>query len=234
MKAAVIVFPGSNCDRDIIDVLGDVVGCSVTAIWHQDRSLQDAHLVILPGGFSFGDYLRCGAIARFSPIMESVISHALAGNPVLGICNGFQVLTECGLLPGTLMPNKSLRFICRDVHVRVENSATMFTTLFQKGQVLNLPIAHADGGYYAEEEVLKELELKNRVIFRYCSANGVLDEENNPNGARQHIAGIVNEEGNVLGMMPHPERHSEDVLGGSDGRWLFESLVANWQRMVTR
>lgn len=232
MKAAVIIFPGSNCDVDMIHCLREVVGFDVEAIWHQEHSLNGADFVALPGGFSYGDYLRCGAIARFSPIMNAVMEHAEAGRPVFGVCNGFQVLTECGLLPGALLRNNNLQFRCQDVHLRVENNQTRFTSLYRKEQVLRIPIAHAEGNYYADEQTLQELEDQKRVIFRYCTPTGAQDASANPNGAAHDIAGIINEKGNVLGMMPHPERLCEDILGGSDGRWLFESIMHSWQKEV--
>ncbi len=232
MKFAVILFPGSNCEVDCVHVIKEVLQEPVTTVWHKDTDLSEFDAVILPGGFSYGDYLRCGAIARFSPIMEAVIAHAKAGKPVLGICNGFQILTECGLLPGVLLRNRSLQFICEDRFIRVENNLTQFTHLYTKHQVLRIPIAHAEGNYYADPETIEKLESENRVVFRYCDEQGNLTEESNPNGAMNHIAGIINEAGNVLGMMPHPERLSEIILGGNDGLALFESMLKTWRDRI--
>lgn len=232
MKFAVILFPGSNCEVDCVHVIKEVLQEPVTTVWHKDTDLSEFDAVILPGGFSYGDYLRCGAIARFSPIMEAVIAHAKAGKPVLGICNGFQILTECGLLPGVLLRNRSLQFICEDRFIRVENNLTQFTHLYTKHQVLRIPIAHAEGNYYADPETIEKLESENRVVFRYCDEQGNLTEESNPNGAINHIAGIINEAGNVLGMMPHPERLSEIILGGNDGLALFESMLKTWRDRI--
>ncbi len=232
MKFAVILFPGSNCEVDCVHVIKEVLQEPVTTVWHKDTDLSEFDAVILPGGFSYGDYLRCGAIARFSPIMEAVIAHAKAGKPVLGICNGFQILTECGLLPGVLLRNRSLQFICEDRFIRVENNLTQFTHQYSKHQVLRIPIAHAEGNYYADPETIEKLESENRVVFRYCDEQGNLTEESNPNGAMNHIAGIINEAGNVLGMMPHPERLSEIILGGNDGLALFESMLKTWRDRI--
>jgi phosphoribosylformylglycinamidine synthase len=232
MNFAVILFPGSNCEVDCVHVIKEVLQEPVTTVWHKDTDLSQFDAVILPGGFSYGDYLRCGAIARFSPIMDAVIAHAKAGKPVLGICNGFQILTECGLLPGVLLRNQSLQFICEDRFIRVENNQTMYTSLYTKNQVLRIPIAHAEGNYYADPETIAALEAENRVIFRYCDAQGNVTPESNPNGAIHNIAGIINEEGNVLGMMPHPERLSEVILGGDDGLALFQSMLKTWRNQL--
>lgn len=232
MKFAVILFPGSNCEVDCVHVIKEVLQEPVTTVWHKDTDLSQFDAVILPGGFSYGDYLRCGAIARFSPIMEAVIAHAKAGKPVLGICNGFQILTECGLLPGVLLRNRSLQFICEDRFIRVENNQTMYTSLYSENQVLRIPIAHAEGNYYADPETIAKLEAENRVIFRYCDAQGNVTPESNPNGAINNIAGIINEAGNVLGMMPHPERLSEVILGGDDGLALFQSMLKTWRNQL--
>lgn len=232
MNFAVILFPGSNCEVDCVHVIKEVLQEPVTTVWHKDTDLSQFDAVILPGGFSYGDYLRCGAIARFSPIMDAVIAHAKAGKPVLGICNGFQILTECGLLPGVLLRNQSLQFICEDRFIRVENNQTMYTSLYTKNQVLRIPIAHAEGNYYADPETIAALEAENRVVFRYCDAQGNLTPESNPNGAINNIAGIINEEGNVLGMMPHPERLSEVILGGDDGLALFQSMLKTWRNQL--
>ncbi|MCL2497937.1 MAG: phosphoribosylformylglycinamidine synthase subunit PurQ [Symbiobacteriaceae bacterium] len=232
MKAAVVIFPGSNCDVDMIHALEDVLGCQVAQVWHKDTSLQGADLVALPGGFSYGDYLRGGALASFSPIMEAVIAHAQAGKLLMGVCNGFQVLTESGLLPGCLMRNRTLQFRCQDVYLTVENNQTVFTSLYRSNQVLRLPIAHGEGCYYASEAELRELEDSGRVVFRYSNAGGEYTPEANPNGSSRAIAGIVNAAGNVLGMMPHPERYCEELVGGSDGRWLFHGILKAWKERV--
>lgn len=217
MKFGIVVFPGSNCDHDAYHVAKHVLGQEATFLWHKERDLRGAEVVVLPGGFSYGDYLRCGAIARFSPVMEEVAAFARRGGKVLGICNGFQILTEAGLLPGALLGNQSRKFICQEVRLRVENAATPFTRACRKGEVLRVPIAHAEGRYFLEDEGLRRLEGQGQVVFRYLE---------NPNGARADIAGITNEQGNVLGMMPHPERVAEAVLGSEDGRKVFESLLA--------
>ena len=226
MKAGVVVFPGSNCDHDAYHVWKHVLGQPAVFLWHKDEDLQGSDLVILPGGFSYGDYLRTGAIARFSPIMKPVVAFAKDGGLVLGICNGFQILLEAGLLPGAMLKNTKLKFICRHVHVRAEPAATPFTRQCRPGQVLHLPIAHHDGNYYADKATLAELEAHRQVVFRYCDAAGKLSPEANPNGSAGHIAGICNREGNVLGMMPHPERAGEAILGSADGLGLFRSLLA--------
>ncbi|MCX8084847.1 MAG: phosphoribosylformylglycinamidine synthase subunit PurQ [Calditerrivibrio sp.] len=224
MKAGVVVFPGSNCDYDCYYVLKDIVGFDTDFIWHKDKKIKKYDLVVLPGGFSFGDYLRCGAIASKSPIMDAVVDFAEKGGFVIGICNGFQILTETGLLPGALMRNKNLKFICRNVSISVEHINTPFTYLYTVGEVLKIPIAHMDGNYYIDQKGLEELKENNQIIFRYCSESGVVDEESNPNGSVYNIAGIINKNGNVLGMMPHPERASERVLGSEDGIHIFRSI----------
>lgn len=216
MKIAIIVFPGSNCDADCHYVVGKLYGHNAQYVWHKETSLSGFNAVILPGGFSYGDYLRTGAIAKFSPIMREVIAFANKGGLVLGICNGFQILVESGLLPGVLIRNKNLRFICDWVNLKTVNSQTPFTQKISKGQMLKLPIAHMEGNYYADETTLKNLWDKNQVVFQYVD---------NPNGSLQNIAGICNEAGNVLGMMPHPERAAEEVLGGTDGHFLFDSFL---------
>ena len=225
MRCAVVVFPGSNCDRDAYTVL-KATGCKPQMIWHGDSALPASDLVVIPGGFSYGDYLRSGAMAAHSPIMREVVKHAGRGGKVLGICNGFQVLTEAGLLPGTLLRNAKLKFLCREVFLRVENNTTAFTSAYDKGQVINVPIAHHDGNYFADEKTLKGLEQNEQIAFRYCEADGKLTPESNPNGSAGNIAGVYNEGKTVLGMMPHPERHSEAETGGIQGRALFESLLA--------
>lgn len=225
MSIGVIVFPGSNCDHDCEHVLGDVLGQAVRPVWHKETSLAGFDAIILPGGFSYGDYLRTGAIARCSPVMGAVKEFAAAGGLVLGICNGFQILLEAGLLPGAMLRNRSLSFICRDVHVRVENAATPFTNRCEPGQVLRIPIAHADGNYYTDDVTLAALQANAQIVFRYCAPDGTIAPEANPNGSLDHIAGIVNAKGNILGMMPHPERCAEEVLGNVDGRLIFLSML---------
>ena len=225
MRSAVIVFPGSNCDRDAFTTL-QAAGCNPQKVWHSDTALPACDLVVVPGGFSYGDYLRSGAMAAQSPIMREVVAHAKRGGKVLGICNGFQILTEAGLLPGTLMRNAKLKFLCREVFLRVENNATAFTSAYTKGQVITIPIAHHDGNYFADPETLKSVEGEGQVAFRYCTADGRLTEESNPNGSLANIAGVFNKEKNVLGMMPHPERHADILTGGIDGKPMFESLKA--------
>lgn len=225
MKFGVVVFPGSNCDEDCVWVLRDVLRQDVVTLWHQDSGLQGCDCVILPGGFSYGDYLRTGAVARFSPIMSSVASFAKDGGLVLGICNGFQILLEAGLLPGAMLRNVGLRFICKFVEVRVERTDTPFTSRFQPGQVIRMPIAHNEGNYTADRATLKTLRERGQILLRYCDADGNVTDGANPNGSMDSIAGITNEAGNVMGLMPHPERCSEPELGSLDGRLLFESLI---------
>ncbi len=227
MKIAVITFPGSNCDYDCYRALKLVEGVDPVFVWHREDELDGADAVVLPGGFSYGDYLRAGAIARFSPIMDRIVEFARAGGPVLGICNGFQVLCEAGLLPGALLRNESLRFVSRPVHVRVDFADPPFTSEYEKNQILRMPVAHGEGNYHADPEVLAELEGEDRIVFRYATADGKLTPEANPNGSAHHIAGIVNESRNVLGMMPHPERAVEGVLGSTDGLGIFRSLAAH-------
>ena len=226
MKFGVIVFPGSNCDHDAYHVLSKHVGQPVSFVWHRETDLSGYDALILPGGFSYGDYLRAGALASFSPVMRSVKEFAAAGGLVLGICNGFQILCESGLLPGALLRNKELHFICAHVNVRVETTKTPFTHELRRGQVLNLPIAHAEGNYTCDDETLEELRREDRIVFRYCDPAGELKGEANLNGSRDSIAGICNRERNVLGLMPHPERACEDLLGSTDGRGIFGSLAA--------
>lgn len=224
MKFGVIVFPGSNCDRDVVTVTQGLLSQPTRLVWHQDTDISDLDAIIIPGGFSYGDYLRCGAIARFSPVMRSVIEHAQQGKLVLGICNGFQILTEVGLLPGALMRNRDLHFICDRLPVRVETNQIPWTRGYSPGQVLTLPIAHGEGSYYADSDTLKALEDNHQVVFRYSSATGVIEDIYNPNGSVHNIAGITNLTGNVLGMMPHPERASDSLLGNIDGKLLFALL----------
>ncbi len=229
MKFAVVIFPGSNCDVDCVHVVKDVLQQPVATVWHQETDLEGFDAVLLPGGFSYGDYLRTGALARFSPIMQAVVRHADQGKPVLGICNGFQILLETGLLPGAMLRNTNLQFRCHDLYLRVENTATAFTNQCRPGQVLQIPIAHAEGNYYADTATLAELEGNGQVLFRYCDAHGQVRSDVNPNGSLNNIAGIINKRGNVLGMMPHPERAAEEILGSEDGRLLFTSMLADWR-----
>ena len=228
MKFAIIVFPGSNCDQDAYHAARHVVGQSAEYIWHKDTDLRGADVVILPGGFAHGDYLRTGAMARFSPIMREVDAFARRGGPVLGICNGFQILLEAGLLPGAMLRNRGLKFRCEHVHIRVEQTDTPFTALCRAGQVLRLPIAHGEGNYFAAEGTIGRLEAEGRVLFRYTDAEGKRDPRWNVNGATNSIAGVLNEKLNVLGLMPHPENHVETAVGCTDGRGLFAGLVAHF------
>jgi phosphoribosylformylglycinamidine synthase I len=228
LKFGIVVFPGSNCDHDSQYVAETILGQEARLIWHKESSLGDVDVVILPGGFSYGDYLRCGALARFSPIMKDVVRFANNGGSVFGICNGFQILVEAGLLPGVLLRNSSLKFVCKYVHLRVENSGTLFTSQCTKGDVLEIPIAHGDGNYFTDQETLKRLEDRNQIVFRYCDASGAITDEANPNGSLANIAGIINERGNVMGMMPHPERASDPVLRHTDGRKVFDSIVESF------
>lgn len=225
MKFGVVIFPGSNCDQDMIYVLRNIMGQEVVELWHKDHSLQGCDMVVLPGGFSFGDYLRSGAIARFSPIMTEVIAHANRGGYVFGVCNGFQILCEAGLVPGALLHNDTQKFICRNVNIRCETSNSLVTSAIEPGQVLTIPIAHGEGRFYASTQVLDEMQANDQVLFRYCDPNGKLDAAFNPNGATNSIAGVCNKGRNVFGMMPHPERASDVELGNTDGRALFESML---------
>jgi len=227
MKVGVVVFPGSNCDHDLFHVLGKVVGFTAEYLWHKEPDLKGCDAVCIPGGFSYGDYLRCGAIARFSPIMKEVEGFARQGRPVLGICNGFQVLTEAHLLPGVLRPNRSLQFICEHTHLKVENIGTPFTRSLEAGKTLKVPIAHGEGNYFIDAAGLKRLEGEGQVVFRYADLHGRITDAANPNGALNNIAGICNAERNVVGMMPHPERVSEGILGCDDGKKIFESLLGS-------
>jgi phosphoribosylformylglycinamidine synthase subunit PurQ / glutaminase len=226
MKFGVIVFPGSNCDHDAYHVISKHVGQPVDFIWHRDTDLSTYDAVIIPGGFSYGDYLRAGALARFSPVMSSVQEFAARGGFVLGVCNGFQILCEAGLLPGALIRNRDLHFICQHVNVRVETTETPFTHGLKAGDVLSLPVAHGEGNYVCDDATLEELKREDRIVFRYAGADGQLTDEANVNGSRESIAGICSRERNVLGMMPHPERACEDLLGSADGRDIFRSLAA--------
>ncbi|OGU77783.1 MAG: phosphoribosylformylglycinamidine synthase I [Ignavibacteria bacterium RBG_16_34_14] len=227
VKFGVVVFPGSNCDHDAYYSLKKVLGYDVNFLWHKDTDLQNSDVIILPGGFSYGDYLRTGAIARFSPVMNSVISFAVQGGYVIGICNGFQILLEAGLLPGVMLKNKALQFVCKDVYLTVENKDTVFTKGMSLEKKLIIPVAHGDGNYFANEETLKNLIENKQIVFKYSSKNGERKESDNPNGSVMNIAGIINKEGNVLGMMPHPERSCNPVLGKMDGALIFNSLVNN-------
>jgi len=226
MKFGIVVFPGSNCDQDCFHIAKDLLGCEAEYVWHGDRDLKGADVVLLPGGFAYGDYLRAGALARFSPVMESVTAFAREGGAVLGICNGFQVLLEAGLLPGAVRVNRGLRYVCRDVHLKVESIDTPFTRLYSPGEVLKMPIGHMEGNYTAPPDVLDALEREKCVVFRYCDSEGRIVDAANPNGADRAIAGIASREGNVVGLMPHPDRCSETVLGNEAGRKMFESAVA--------
>jgi phosphoribosylformylglycinamidine synthase I len=225
MKFGVVVFPGSNCDHDAFCAVERALGQQASFLWHQSADLEGCDVIILPGGFSYGDYLRTGAIARFSPIMAAVRDFAARGGLVLGICNGFQILLESGLLKGAMLRNRNLNFICRPVHIRVENVDTPFTNALRPGQVLEVPIAHAEGNYYADRETIEQLMERRQVVFRYCTPEGELAEEANPNGSLHFIAGITNRAGNVMGLMPHPERAADALLGSTDGLYIFQSLV---------
>lgn len=228
MKFGILVFPGSNCDHDCYHVVKHVMGVEAEYVWHKEQELKGFDCVIVPGGFSYGDYLRAGAIAGFSPVTEALKNFASSGGLVIGICNGFQILCEAGILPGALTMNKGLKFICKDTSIKVENADTAFTSSYDAGSTLRLPIAHADGSYFADTETIKQLEDNGQILFRYATEDGRVNEEANPNGSINNIAGIVNEKGNVLGMMPHPERASESELGNTDGKGLFESILSNF------
>ncbi|HSD92100.1 MAG TPA: phosphoribosylformylglycinamidine synthase subunit PurQ [Methyloceanibacter sp.] len=225
MKASVIVFPGSNCDRDAAVALEAAMGRAPDMVWHGDSTIPDTDLIVLPGGFSYGDYLRSGAMAAHSPVMHEVVARARGGTPVLGICNGFQVLTESGLLPGVLMRNATLKFICKDVLLRVERNDTAYARHYIRGEVVKFAIAHKDGSYFADDDALQRLEGEGRIAFRYCDEHGKATDAANPNGSRNNIAGIYNETGTVLGLMPHPERLADPALSGTDGAKMFLSLV---------
>lgn len=226
MKFGIVTFPGSNCDYDAYRAVTDNLGEEAVYIWHKDHDLQASDVIILPGGFSYGDYLRPGAIARFSPVMSEVVEHARRGAPVIGICNGFQIACEAGLLPGALLRNASLQFVSAPVNLRVENADTLFTSGYERGQVIRIPIAHGDGRYTADADELDALESEGRVVFRYVTSRGETDSSANPNGSERSIAGIINAEGNVLGMMPHPERALDPLLGSGDGLAFFESILS--------
>lgn len=225
-KFGVVVFPGSNCDHDAYYALKKIMNCDVEFLWHKNPELNNCDVIVLPGGFSYGDYLRTGAISRFSPIMNSVIDFANKGGIVIGICNGFQILLEAGLLPGVMLQNTSLKFICKNVYLKVENHKTIFTQSIPSHiSSLKIPIAHGEGNYFATETMLKEILDNNQIVFRYSDANGNINNENNPNGSLMNIAGIINNKGNVLGMMPHPERVCDPILGSTDGQFIFKSII---------
>lgn len=225
MKFGVVTFPGSNCDQDMIYVLRNIMGCETVELWHKDTDLQGVDFVVLPGGFSYGDYLRSGAIARFSPIMEAVVEHANKGGYVLGVCNGFQVLTETHLLPGALLHNDSHKFICKNVYLKPETNNSLVTRGLDSNKAYQIPIAHGEGNFYADEATMKELNDNDQILFRYCDADGNINDEVNPNGSLQNIAGITNKNRNVFGMMPHPERAADENLGNIDGKAMFESIL---------
>lgn len=224
-KFGVVVFPGSNCDHDAYYALKKVLNYDVEFLWHKEKDLKNSDIIILPGGFSYGDYLRTGAIARFSPVMEKVISFAENGGTVIGICNGFQILLEAGLLPGVMVRNESLKFICKDVYLSVQNSSSPFTGMLSDNQVLKIPVAHGDGNYFADANTLKELEQNGQILFKYCTSDGEVTKEANANGSQLNIAGIMNKRKNVMGMMPHPERACDPVLGKTDGTFIFKSVA---------
>ncbi len=224
MKASIIVFPGSNCDRDIAVSIKKLTTLEPIMVWHKETSIPDSDLIVIPGGFTFGDYLRCGSIAANSPIMKDVIKKATDGAPTLGICNGFQILTESGLLPGTLIKNDCLSFLCKTVSIRVENNQTNFSKKYKQNEIINIPIAHNEGNFFANEDTLEKIKNSNQIVFKYCNQNGEVNNETNPNGSIENIAGITNEQGNVLGMMPHPERATCEITKLSDGENLFKSI----------
>ena len=225
MRFGVVVFPGTWSEVDCYTVVDEIIGQPVDYVWHNDTNISNYDCIILPGGFSYGDYLRCGAIARLSPVMDSVKKFANSGGLVIGICNGFQILCESGLLPGVLLPNDHLEFRCEWTHLRVENSNTAFSNTLESKQVISVPISHGEGNYYADPETLKTLEENGQVVFRYCDPDGTINRDSNPNGSINNIGGLINSQGNVLGMMPHPERCCDPILGGVDGKLIFESIV---------
>ena len=226
LKFGVVIFPGSNCDEDTVYVLETIMGQEVKRLWHKDTDLQNCEFIVLPGGFSYGDYLRSGAIARFSPVMEKVIEHAGKGGYVLGVCNGFQILCESGLLPGALLHNDNQKFICKNVFIKAETRNTLITSNIETAKPIKIPIAHAEGRFYSDTSTLEALNAEDQVLFRYCDGSGNINEESNPNGSLENIAGICNSERNVFGMMPHPERASDEELSNIDGKILFESILS--------
>lgn len=226
-KFGVVVFPGSNCDHDAYFSLKKILGYDVEFLWHKEADLRNSDIILLPGGFSYGDYLRTGAVARFSPIMNEVINFAIKGGIVFGICNGFQILLEAGLLPGVMIRNESLNFVCKDIYLKIENQDSVFTKGINSKDSLKIPIAHGEGNYFADEKTLNELEENSQIVFKYCTGDGAIIKEANPNGSVMNIAGIMNKNGNVMGMMPHPERSSDSVLGKTDGSLIFKALVNN-------
>ena len=228
MKVAVIVFPGSNCDHDLYTAFKKMLRVNTDFVWHKQTDLTEYDIIALPGGFSYGDYLRSGAIARFSPVMKEVVARAKKGVEIIGICNGFQILTESGLLPGALMKNNSQKFVCKTVNLMVENTGTPFTHLCRDGDTLAIPIAHGEGNYFCDQVTLERLKENNQIVFRYCSGTGVITGEANPNGSIENIAGIINKDGNILGMMPHPERRCETILGNDDGLKVLASMISNF------
>jgi phosphoribosylformylglycinamidine synthase len=230
VKVAIIVFPGSNCDHDAYFAFKKIFNVPTEFVWHKETNLDPYDIIVLPGGFSYGDYLRCGAIARFSPVMKEVVEKAKLGVKIIGICNGFQILTESGLLPGALTMNKNRQFICKNVNLKVENSKTVFTQSCEESEVLTIPIAHSEGNYYCSNEELSELQDNSQIVFKYCTSDGMIINEANPNGSIENIAGIMNKTGNVLGMMPHPERNAEQILGNSDGKKILSSLLDSINR----
>ncbi|MCK5032597.1 MAG: phosphoribosylformylglycinamidine synthase subunit PurQ [Calditrichia bacterium] len=228
MKVAIIVFPGSNCDHDAYYSFKKILNVDTDFVWHKESNLDKYDLIVLPGGFSYGDYLRCGAISRFSPVMKSIVANAKKGKLVIGICNGFQILTESGLLPGALIKNENRQFVCKNVKLRVDNSETNFTNLCNLGDTITIPIAHGEGNYYCEDNVLEELKSNQQVVFRYVDDNGQTQNQSNPNGSKDNIAGIINKQGNVLGMMPHPERNAEKLIGNADGLKILNSILTSF------
>ncbi|MEK6657461.1 MAG: phosphoribosylformylglycinamidine synthase subunit PurQ [Nitrospirota bacterium] len=233
MKFGILVFPGSNCDHDCYHVIKHVLNCEAEFVWHKEKELKGFDVIIIPGGFSYGDYLRTGAIAKFSPVMKAVKKFAKKGGLIIGICNGFQILLEAGLLPGAMLRNRSLKFICKDIYIRVENANTPFTNKCADKKVLRMPIAHAEGSYFADSETLSSLNKNQQIIFRYSDKSGNITDLANPNGSAENIAGICNKEGNILGMMPHPERCAEAILGNEDGMLIFKSII-NFGKGVVR
>lgn len=228
MRIAVIIFPGSNCDHDVYYSFKKILNKATDFVWHRETNLNNYDIIVLPGGFSYGDYLRCGAIARFSPVMQEVLTKSKKGVKILGICNGFQILTESGLLPGALIKNDNQKFVCKSVNLKVENNKTIFTHLCKQGDILTIPIAHGEGNYYCDPETLAALQQEKQIVFRYCDLEGNTDAAANPNGSINNIAGIINKEGNILGMMPHPERRADKLLGNDDGLRVLLSLIKNF------